>query len=202
MEPEDVRTLLHDSKPEAAAELLSEMEPDEAVDALRDLPNEERTQLLAAMPAEVAERLARLLGYDEGRAGGAMTSTLVEGGEHDTVAAVRAKLRALESHAVDLSSIVVVDGDGRLLDDVTVLELLLAEPDTLLSELIGPPWPVTVRPETPLSEVARQLIDSRSASVVVVDPEGRPLGRILADDLIDALLPDKGRFQLFRQAPS
>jgi CBS domain-containing protein len=202
MEPHDVRSLLHDSKPEAAAALLSEMEPDEAVDALRDLPEEEREQLLATMPADVAERLARLLGYDEGRAGGAMTSTLVEGGERETVAQVRDKLRALESHAVDLSSIVVVDDDGHLLDDVTVLELLLADPDTPLSELTGPPWPVTVSPETPLTEVARELIDSRSASVVVVDSEGRPLGRILADDLIDALLPDKGRFQLFRQAPS
>jgi CBS domain-containing protein len=202
MAPEDVRTVLHDSEPAAAAELLSEMEPDEAVDALRDLPEGKRQQLLAAMPADVAAKLAGLLGYDEDRAGGVMTSTLVQAGEHETVAEVRTKLRALESHAVDLSSIVVVDEEGRLLDDVTVLELLLAEPDTALSELTGPPWPVTVRPETPVTEVARQLIESRSTSVVVVDPEGRPLGRVLADDLIDALIPDKGRFRLFRQGPS
>jgi CBS domain-containing protein len=202
MEPDDVRTLLHDSEPRAAAALLGEMEPDEAADALRDLPEEERRQFLEAMPAEAATHLARLLGYDENRAGGLMTTTLVLCEEHETVSEVRNKLRTFESHAVDLTAIAIVDGDGRLLDDVTVLELLLAEPATRLADLIGPPWPVTVGPETPLSEVARQLIENRSASIVVVDPEGRPLGRILADDLVDALVPDKGRLQLFRQAPS
>jgi CBS domain-containing protein len=202
MEADDVRTLLHDSEPAVAAELLGEMEPDEAADALRDLPDDEREQFLRAMPAEAAARLARLLGYDENRAGGLMTTTLVLCNEHENVHQVRAKLRALESHAVDLTAIVIIDGDGRLLDDVTVLELLLAESDTRLAELIGPPWPVTVGPETPLSEVAEQLIENRSASIVVVDAEGRPLGRILADDLVDALVPDKGRLQLFRQAPS
>ena len=203
MEPDDVRALLHHSEPEAAAELLGEMEPDEAADALRDLPDEDRDELLAAMPAEAATRLARLVGYDENSAGGLMTTTLVLCSENETVSEVRAKLRALASHAVDLTAIVIVDADGRLLDDVTVLELLLAEPATRLGDLIAPPWPVTIVPETPLSEVAEQLIETRSASIVVVDPEGRPLGRILADDLVDALVPDKGRrLQLFRQAPS
>ncbi|HEX3618679.1 MAG TPA: CBS domain-containing protein [Solirubrobacteraceae bacterium] len=202
MAADDVRTLLHDSEPQVVAELLSEMEPDEAADALRDLPDEERERFLRAMPAEVASRLAALLGYDENRAGGLMTTTLVLCNEHETVREVRAKLRALASHAVDLTAIVIIDGDGRLLDDVTVLELLLAESDTRLAELIGPPWPVTVGPETPLSEVAEQLIENRSASIVVVDADGRPLGRVLADDLVDALVPDKGRLQLFRQAPS
>jgi CBS domain-containing protein len=202
MEPDEVRTLLQDSDPETAAALLGEMEPDEAVDALRDVSADERERLLAAMPADVASRLAGLLGYDEHRAGGVMTSTLVQCTERETVAAVTERLRGLASHAVDLSSIVVTDADGRLLDDVTVLELLLADPASTLGELVGPPWPVVVSPDTPLSEVAIQLIENRSASLVVVDADGRPLGRILADDLVDALVPDKGRFQFFRQAPS
>jgi ribosomal protein L13 len=34
--------------------------------------------------------------------------------------------------------------------------------------------------------------------VVVVDADGMPLGRILADDVVDALLPDRGRFHFPR----
>lgn len=202
MQPEDVHALLRDAPPETAASLLAEMEPDEAVDALRDLSAEGRASLLREMPAEVASRLASLLGYDEDEAGGVMTSTLVACPEEETVAEVTERLRRLAGHAVDLSAIVVVDPEGRLLDDVTVLELLLAEPSIRLSELIGPPWPVTVSPDTPVSEVAIQLIENRSASLVVVDAEGRPLGRILADDVIDALIPDRGRLQLFRLGTS
>jgi Mg/Co/Ni transporter MgtE len=202
MEPDDVRRLLHDSELGDAVELLAEMEPDEAVDALRDMPESKRAQLLAAMPAELSRRLVELLGYDEDRAGGVMTTTLVLCFEHDTVAKATEQLRELASHAVDLFGIAVVDAEGRLLDDVTALELLLADPMTPISELVGPPWPVTVSPDTPLSEVVRQLAENRSASVVVVDQEGRPVGRVLADDLLDSLMPDRSRFQFFRQAPS
>ncbi|MBV9817014.1 MAG: magnesium transporter [Solirubrobacterales bacterium] len=202
MHDDDVHRLLRDAPPETAAELLAQMEPDEAVDALRDMTAAERARLLDAMPTDVSARLARLLGYDEDRAGGVMTSTLVQCAEHDTVAQVTERLRDLAAHAVDLSAIVVVDPQGRLLDDVTVLELLLADRDRRLSELIGPPWPVTVSPDTPVSEVAVALIANRSASILVVDEDGRPLGRILADDIVDALVSDKTRFQLFRHAPA
>jgi CBS domain-containing protein len=202
MRPEDVESLLRDSPTATAAGLLSEMEPDEAVDALRDLEDDERQQLLAAMPVDTGMRLAGLLGYDENRAGGVMTSTFLACTEQETVAEVVERLRGLAGHAVDLAAIVVVDADGRLLDDVTVLELLLADAATPLSALVGPPWPVTVSAETPVSEVAIQLIENRSASLLVVDDEGRPLGRILADDIVDALVPQRGRFQLFRLTPS
>ncbi len=200
MGAEHVQRLLRDASSELAAELLTEMEPDEAVDALRDLSSEERERLLAAMAPNASARLARLLGYDEDRAGGVMTSTLLTCKEHETVAEVTGRLRKLSEHAVDLPGIVVIDHEGRLLDDLTALELLLAEPSTSLSELVGPPWPVTVTPDTLVSEVAVQLIENRSASLVVVDDGGVPLGRILADDVLDALVSEKGHFQLFRLA--
>jgi hypothetical protein len=44
-----------------------------------------------------------------------------------------------------------------------------------------------------VTEVAERLVESRHSSVIVVDPENRPIGRILADDLLDALLPERGR---------
>ena len=81
------------------------MEPDEAVDALRDLSAQERAGLLREMPAEVAARLARLLGYNEDQAGGVMTTTLVRDPESQTVRrGPDRELRALAGHAVDLSA--------------------------------------------------------------------------------------------------
>jgi CBS domain-containing protein len=54
--------------------------------------------------------------------------------------------------------------------------------------VIGPPYPGTVRPDADLDEVVEQLIGNRGSSLVVVDGEHRPIGRILADDVVDALL--------------
>jgi CBS domain-containing protein len=44
-----------------------------------------------------------------------------------------------------------------------------------------------------LEQVVERLIDNRRSSIVVVDGEGRPVGRILADDVVDALTPGRGR---------
>jgi CBS domain-containing protein len=202
MKPDDVHTLLRDTSPQAAGRLLAEMEPDEAVDALRDMSADERAAVLEASAPEVTVGLTRLLGYAEGRAGGVMTSTLVQCGERDTIADVIGSLRRIASHSVDLPAVAVVDADGRLLDDVTILELLLADHAGPMADLIGPPWPVTVGPDTAVDEVVVQLIENRSTSLLVVDRDGRPLGRILADDILDALVTNKGRFQAFRLGPS
>ena len=65
-------------------------------------------------------------------------------------------------------------------------------------EVAGPPAPTTVEPEATLDDVIEQFIDSRGSSLIVVDAEQRPVGRILADDLIDALVPERGRVRFPR----
>jgi CBS domain-containing protein len=50
----------------------------------------------------------------------------------------------------------------------------------------------------PFEEVVERLIDNRRSSVVVVDGDRRPIGRILADDVVDALVPGGGRLHFPR----
>lgn len=197
MEPEDVEQLLRESSTEQAAGLLAGMEPDEAVDALRDLDADERDELLAAMPAERARELDGLLRYPEGSAGGLMTSRMVLTRPEEPVGAVRQRLRDELEHREELDEIVVVDEDGRLLDTVPLIDvLLLVEPAQRMAELVEAPWPVTVAADAPLRELVEKFVESRAHSLVVLDAEERPVGRVLADDLIDALVeaPRRIRF--------
>ena len=53
-------------------------------------------------------------------------------------------------------------------------------------------------PDAGLEEVAEALVDNRRNTLLVVDDHGRPLGRIQADDVIDALLPERGRLHFPR----
>jgi CBS domain-containing protein len=198
MDASELHQLLAETDNARAGRLLARMEPDEAAEALRDLSQEERAALVAELPAEAAARLAPVLGFRADSAGGAMTTILFTARPEDTVAEVRRQLAGHAEHVVDLDAITVVDGEGRLADDISVGELLLAEPDTALSELIGPPWPVTVTTDADVREVADRLIDSRRLSVVVVDEDDRPLGRILADDVLDAVISGHRRWQLPR----
>ena len=199
MQQAELVRLLRESGTADAARLLSRMEPDEAADGLRELGTDEQEALLAAMPVDARQRLATLLGYGERTAGGVMTTLLMVATPAELITQVRERLRAHREHDEDLAGVVIVDDDGRLLDDLTMTELFLADPDIPVHRLIGPPWPVTVTPQARPAQIAQQLVESRHGSVVVVDDEQRPLGRILADDVLDALLPERVRFHFPRR---
>lgn len=198
MRPDELQELLSESDPGEAAQLIARMEPDEAADALRDLNQERRADLLARLPGQARSAVGVLLAQDEHTAGGLMTTTVIRVSPEQTVAQVRALLAAQAVHIADIDSVVVVDQEGRLLDDVTLGELLLAEPGTTVGEVVGPPWPVTVPPGASVAQVAARFVESRRLSVVVVDEEERPMGRILADDVVDMLVPERGRFHFPR----
>lgn len=193
MGPDDVASLLRDAAPDEAAQLVTRMEPDEAVDALRDLPEQDRVPILASMPALAATHLRDLLAYPENEAGGFMTNHLVVAHAADTVGGVRALLRERHEHRADIDGVVVVDDDGRLLDDVSLFDLLVADEAAPMRTLVSPPWPATVTADAALEVVLDTLAANRRSSLLVVDADERPIGRILADDVLDVLAETRGR---------
>ncbi len=198
MSPEELAALLRESESVRAATLLAEMESDEAADALRELDPDEAEALLDQMPTGTASGLRALLAYPKGSAGGLMTTNLVLVRPDQTVGEVRRVLRTHAEHQGDVDAVIIVDGHGRVVHDLGLFELLVAASDDHVINVAAPPEPVTVGPDAMLTEVIEQFIDSRGSSLLVVDEEGRPVGRILADDLVDALVPDRGRVRFPR----
>lgn len=201
MDASELTALLREAEPGQAAELVAAMEPDEAVDALRELTGPERRELLELMPAADAGTLRQLLDYPEDRAAGFMTTTLVTVRRTDTVAEVRRLLAQLDDHRDQVDAVVVVDDAGALLADVPLFDLLVAPDDVTLEALhdrLGRPEPVTAEIRDDVDTVAARLVDSRRSSLLVVDEECRPLGRILADDVLDALRSQVSRMHFPR----
>ena len=197
MEPDALRTLLHDLPRDRAAELVGAMEPDEAVDALRDLDDDDRDALLAAIPIELAMRLRQLLLYPEGTAGGLMTTRLVLARASERVSDVRTRLRhESRDTRVDIDAVAVTDADGRFVDDLSVLDLFVSPTNATLGDLVATFDPVSVCIDATLDEVVDAFIDSRRGSLVVVDADARPYGRIMGDDVIDALVPNRARHRV------
>ena len=199
MEPHELTALLREVDPAQAADLIAHMEPDEAVDALRDLTEEEQVMLLARMPQAVQRELVKLLGYPGDEAGGIMTSVIASAAPEETVAQVSQRLAAQSGHRTEIDSVAVLDAAGVLIGDIPAFDLLVAEPGQRLEELLDPDNPpVTLHPDADLDTVATELVESRRSSLLVVDDAGRPLGRILADDVLDALVPGHGRLHFPR----
>jgi len=198
MQAKELEALLRESNPSEAAKYLTSMEPDEAADALRDIDEDLRGELLSLMPKSSADKVKKVLSYDEETAGGFMNTAITIASVSETVQDLRARLITAHHAATELEAIVLVDDSGKLVHDATMAELFLAEPTQEIEAIISGPQPVTVSPNASIKAVAELLINNRRSSVLVVDNNGRPLGRILADDVIDALVPERGRFHFPR----
>ena len=190
MEIDDLLQLLRDSDPEQAASFVAAMEPDEAAEALRDLDDDTREEILSAMPDSASESLSRLVEYDEESAGGVMTTLNFTASVDSVIAEVREALkeRLAEHESPDIDTVLVIDADGRMVDDILMVDLFTAEPDQTMRDLIGAPWPVSVTADQSIDDVIEAFVENRGSSVVVVDDDERPIGRIHADDVVDALL--------------
>ncbi len=201
MDPDELEGLLRESSPQQAADLVAAMEPDEAVDALRDLSGTESEELLERMPTATRERLTGLMGYPEDEAAGFMTTLLIRAAPDDPAEAVRTRLAEQGNHRGEIDAVVVCDGQGQVIGDVTLFDLLVAPAELTMGALLEAgthPDPVLVGPSADVGEVAAALVESRRSSLLVVDDDYRPLGRILADDVLDALTPGGGRLHFPR----
>ncbi len=122
-----------------------------------------------------------------------MTTVILEASEETPISAVVEQLSEMARHASDLDGVAVVDSEGLFVGDVSIFDLLVApEPDAPVGSLVAEAEAVFVAPEDDLEAVAESLITTRRSSVVVAR-DGRPVGRILADDLVDAFLPQRQR---------
>jgi CBS domain-containing protein len=201
MDPDELEALLREVRPEQAAGLLAAMEPDEAVDALRDLSDHERHAILAKMSPATAGELSALLSYPEREAGGFMTTTLVQARPGSTIGEVKRAVAALGQHREEIDAVVICRDDGDLVADLPLFDLVTHADDVTVSEVLtadGHPEPLTVPPDASVADVADQLVRTRRSSLLVVDEQGQALGRILADDVLDALLPERGRLHFPR----
>ena len=182
---------------ERAADVLEEMSPDDAADLIADLPPEQAARLLELMESEDAADVRRLMSYAEETAGGMMTSEPVILGPDATVADALAHVRNPDL-PVSLAAMVYVcrqpleTPTGRLLGCAHIQRLLREPPSSLAAAAVDASLD-SLPPEAPIGEVAAHLATYNLVAAPVVDEEGRLLGAVTVDDLLDHMLPENWR---------
>lgn len=178
---EETLAALH---PSEAAEIVENLEDDDAADILGELEPEEQARILA----EVEDRadVERLLRYHEESAGGLMTGHLVTVLEQDTVSQALESVRRQAMDVEDFSQVFVVDRGGRLVGLLSFKTLVVSGPDRPVSEVMEEA-DVTVSPHEDQEDVARLMARYNVPSIPVVDTDGRLLGRVTFDDVIDVV---------------
>ncbi|WP_460653871.1 magnesium transporter MgtE N-terminal domain-containing protein [Kribbella endophytica] len=194
---------------ERAADVLEEMSPDDAADLIAELPTETAERLLTLMEPDEAEDVRRLLTYEERTAGGLMTSEPVILPADATVADALAHVRNAELSPALAAMIYVCrppleTPTGRFIGIGHIQRLLREPPSALVSGVLDTDLD-GLRPDDGLQAVSKYLATYNLVAAPVLDDEGRLLGAVTVDDVLDHLLPDDWRgsaqLEVDRDAP-
>jgi CBS domain-containing protein len=177
---------------ERGADVVEEMQPDDAADLLAEMPAEQRERLLTAMETVQAEDLRRLLRYNPTTAGGLMTSQPLIVTPDTPVAEVLARIRNPDTPVTAAAQVYVCEPPmltptGRYLGSVGFQRLLRRPPSALVGHCVE--GSVFVRPDLPERDLAARFAAYNMVAVAVCDEDGRLVGAVTVDDVLDHLLP-------------
>ena len=198
VEPGTQGDVLVELSEEVRSELLAGMQPDELVaateglatddlaDLLADLPEAVMRQVLRSMDQQDRDRVSRVLEFPEDTASGLMNTDTVTVRPDVPLEAVLRYLRMRGELPEPTDRLFVVDRNDRYLGALPVTRLLTADPASAVSAQMDPEA-AAIPPEMPAGEVAA-LFESRDLlSTAVVSTDGRLLGRITVDDVVDVV---------------
>lgn len=184
--------VLHDLDVERAADIIEEMDPDEAADVLGEFDSEEAADAILQRlddPEEAAD-IKHLLSYEEGTAGAHMNTDVVSLRESFNCDEAINFLRAEEATPENLHYLYLENEEERLTGVVSLAQVVLAPPDTLLKTLVDDDL-VTVDPEADVAQCARLIAKYDLLSLPVVDLNGALLGIVTVDDILDEIAPEE-----------
>ncbi|MEW6553548.1 MAG: magnesium transporter [Actinomycetota bacterium] len=183
-----------------ATRIISEMPPDDAVDLLADLPDKTSEGILASMSPLKAGQLRRLLAHGEDTAGGLMTPEAMRLSEELTVAGVLERLREAPENVEMIYYLYFHDEKNRLTGVCSLRELIIADPEAQVRETMHRNVR-SVGPDEDQEKVASMIDRYDLLAVPVVDGEGRLLGIVTVDDVMD-VLEEEAREDIYSLAGS
>lgn len=169
------------------AEYIKHIDTDDAADILNEQEDAEAIiELIEDKDEEKAKDIKDLLHYDEDTAGGLMQKELIRANLNWTVEKCVEQMRAQSKKVGKIFSVYVVDDHDKLLGRVSVKRMLLSEENTLISEIYDPDL-ISVEATMSGHDVADLMKKYDLVAVPVVSHQGKLLGRITIDDVVDVM---------------
>jgi magnesium transporter len=178
------RQLLEALSNEQVRRLLDEMTPDDRTRLLEEMPAEVTRELLLKLDPRELKAARKLLGYPENTAGRYMTPEYAWIYPDMTAARALAKIRETGRGKETLNWVYVIDAGGKLVEDVRLANLVLANADAYVLE-IDDPEVVSVRATDDRDAVLKAFEKYDRTALPVTDDHGYLLGIITADDVLD-----------------
>ncbi len=172
---------------EEIASYVEYFDSDDAVDLLKEQPIRIREEVIAHLKdREQARFILDLLPYDEDVAGGLMQKELIKANINWTVNECIEEIRKQAEDVENVYSVYVVDDNQRLMGLLSLKKIVLARKNTKIENIYDEDV-VKVETYRPVEEVVEIMQRYNLDAMPVVNVQGRLLGRITIDDIVDVI---------------
>ncbi|MCG8668680.1 MAG: magnesium transporter [Pseudomonadales bacterium] len=165
---------------------VEDFDIDDVADLLQELPRTVTKRVLEAMDDQNRQRIEAVLSYDEDTAGGLMNPDSITVRPDITLDVVLRYIRLHDELPDMTDSILVVSRRDKFIGVIPLTKLIISDPsmsvrDAMLTDVTAIPA------ETSAKDVAKLFEQQDLVSAPVVDSDGRLLGRITIDDVVDVI---------------
>ena len=186
LEPESQEMLINGFSNTELTEVLDELYLDDAVDIVEEMPASVVIRILDKATPEMRKSINEILKYPEDSAGSIMNMEFLSLKKDMTVEDAFKRIRRIGGELETINILYVTDPTRHLLGVLSVRDLLLAEEDDLIEEIMDPDvvWAKTTDDK---EDVAQALSKYDFLAMPVVDQENRLVGIVTVDDAMDVM---------------
>jgi magnesium transporter len=182
--------------PEVQQRLISELGAEGSVRVIEAMSGDDRAKLLDELPEAVCQRVVAslspetrattqaILGYPPRTVGRLMTPDYIRIKPEWTVAQSLDHIRRYGRDAETINVVYVVDESGKLIDDLRLRAVFLADPSATIEDLMNRNF-VALKADMPQEEAVQMMARYDRIALPVVDSRGNLVGIVTADDVAD-----------------
>ena len=184
LESEAQEELIRGLGRERAAVILNDMAPDDRTSLLEELPVAVTKQVLAMLSPDERRVANQLLGYPEDSIGRMMTPDYIAIRSGWTVQQALDHLRRNGEDSETLNVVAVIDDTGKLIDDLRIRQLLLADPSSRVEQILDGSF-IALKATDDQESAVQVFKDYDRVAFPVTDSRGHLLGIVTVDDVLD-----------------
>lgn len=166
--------------------IIEELYVDDAVDMMEELPANVVKRVMRTATPETRRLINQYLNYPENSAGSIMTAEFVDLKKYMNVREAIARIRRIGEDKETIYICFVTSADRKLEGVVSVKDLLLNDDETVIEDIMDTNV-IFCMTHDDQEEVSEKISDYDLMAIPVVDKEGRLVGIVTVDDIIDVL---------------
>ena len=186
LEPDLQERLINSFTDKELKQVVDDLYMDDTVDLIEEMPSNVVKRILKGVPKKERDVINELLKYPEDSAGTIMTTEFIDLKINMTVKDAFAKIKKIGINNENVYTCYVLDIRRKILGLLDVKDLLLADEDTLIKDIMETNV-ITVNTLDDKEEVAKKFDKYDYIALPVVDKEERLVGIVTIDDAIDVL---------------